>query len=59
VSVGRNTYGHPAPAAVERLDRSGAELWRTDRDGTVIVETDGTTMSIRADARAADYPTEP
>ncbi|MDQ2669289.1 MAG: MBL fold metallo-hydrolase, partial [Gemmatimonadota bacterium] len=59
VSVGRNTYGHPAPAAVERLDRSGAELWRTDRDGTVLVETDGTTMSIRADARAADYPTDP
>jgi competence protein ComEC len=57
VSVGRNTYGHPAPAAVARLGRAGADLWRTDRDGTVTVETDGRTMTLRAGGREAVYPT--
>lgn len=59
VSVGRNTYGHPAPSAVARLHAAGAELWRTDRDGTVTVETDGTAMTVRAGDRAAAYPTAP
>jgi competence protein ComEC len=59
VSVGRNTYGHPAPSAVGRIARAGAELWRTDRDGSVTVETDGTTMRFRAAGRAVEYPTAP
>src|SRR5690606_32158547 len=48
VSVGRNTYGHPSPAAVARIESSGADLWRTDRDGSITVETDGSTMTFRA-----------
>ena len=59
VSVGRNTYGHPAPAAVARLRRAGAELWRTDRDGSIAVETDGATMVLRGDDRAAEHSTAP
>ena len=59
VSVGRNTYGHPAPSAVARIAQAGAELWRTDRDGSVTVETDGVTMRLRADDRAVEYPTVP
>ena len=36
LSVGRdNAYGHPAPETLERLERAGAEIYRTDRDGTV------------------------
>jgi len=36
VSVGgRNSYGHPAPAALARLAAGGARLLRTDRDGEV------------------------
>ncbi len=36
ISVGkRNTYGHPSPAVLERLDSLGIRIWRTDRDGTV------------------------
>jgi competence protein ComEC len=42
VSCGReNRYGHPAPAVLERVRRQGARVFRTDRDGQVVVETDG------------------
>lgn len=38
VSVGRdNRYGHPAQETLERLDRAGAELYRTDLQGTVTI----------------------
>jgi competence protein ComEC len=38
VSAGRrNRYGHPHPAALERLELAGARVFRTDRDGTVSV----------------------
>ena len=43
VSCGKNnSYGHPAPAVVQRVKASGAELYRTDRQGTVVLrgETD-------------------
>ena len=32
-----NSYGHPAPETLERLDALGAETHRTDLDGTVTV----------------------
>ncbi|AKU90290.1 ComEC/Rec2 family competence protein [Vulgatibacter incomptus] len=41
-----NDYGHPAPAAIERLERAGAKIWRTDRDGSLRVTTDGKTMRV-------------
>jgi competence protein ComEC len=45
ISVGRsNRYGHPAPAVLGRLERSGAHVLRTDREGTlsVLAREDGT-----------------
>jgi len=46
-SVGRsNRFGHPAAGVVERYERVGAEVLRTDRDGAVTVETDGQTLDI-------------
>lgn len=35
IEVGKNTYGHPAPAAVQRLAAIGASVYRTDQNGTV------------------------
>lgn len=47
VSVGaRNEYHHPAPETLEHLARSGAHVYRTDVDGTVTLETDGTTLRL-------------
>lgn len=37
ISVGYNSYGHPDPAVLERLDGSGAQIYRTDLGGTVSV----------------------
>jgi competence protein ComEC len=49
VSVGaRNPFRHPAPEVLARLAESGARLYRTDRDGAVIVETDGASVWITA-----------
>ena len=42
ISVGKNnTYGHPAPEALERLELFSPSIYRTDLDGAVTVITDG------------------
>jgi competence protein ComEC len=42
ISVGaRNTYGHPAPEVVARLAAHGVHAHRTDREGTITLESDG------------------
>ena len=40
VSVGYNTYGHPAEEALDRLAFKGARIFRTDLNGTVTIRTD-------------------
>lgn len=53
ISVGENnTYRHPHPDAVERLEGIGAVVYRTDRHGNVVVTSDGTTYSIRTEKTA-------
>lgn len=37
ISVGYNSYGHPADETLERLAASGAQVWRTDLDGSVTI----------------------
>ena len=46
-SVGRgNHFGHPVAEVVERYRQAGAEIFRTDVDGAVMIETDGASMSV-------------
>ena len=48
VSAGRNNpFGHPAPEVLARLDAVRATTVRTDRDGAVMIETDGRAISMR------------
>jgi competence protein ComEC len=48
ISAGRgNPFGHPVPSVVERYRNIGAAIYRTDQDGAVSVETDGTTARVR------------
>ena len=50
VSVGAdNRYGHPSSETVQGFALRGIPLLRTDRDGTVIVTTDGHTLQVQAD----------
>ena len=51
VSVGRNKYGHPAAGAIERLDRHGVSIWRTDREGHITIRTDGRAFSVTGRGR--------
>ena len=37
ISVGQNTYGHPAPETLARLSAAGAQVYRTDRQGGITV----------------------
>ena len=48
VSAGRaNHFGHPAPAVLQRYRDAGVQLFRTDQDGAVALETDGNVVEIR------------
>ncbi|HXJ77753.1 MAG TPA: DNA internalization-related competence protein ComEC/Rec2 [Candidatus Methylomirabilis sp.] len=53
VSVGaRNPFRHPTPEALERLRAIGGRVYRTDRDGAIIFETDGARLWVTRWARA-------
>jgi competence protein ComEC len=48
ISCGRgNTFGHPATEVLDRLAAVGAHVYRTDRDGQITIETDGTSVRVR------------
>jgi competence protein ComEC len=48
VSCGRrNSFGHPAAATLSRLERRGVAVFRTDRDGAVVVTGDGRRLVAR------------
>ena len=42
ISVGHNSYGHPAQETLERLAAAGCDIYRTDGMGTV-------TMTVRGE----------
>jgi competence protein ComEC len=52
ISVGaHNDYGHPSASTMAALVESvpGLAVYRTDRDGRVVVESDGERVSVRTD----------
>ena len=47
ISCGRdNPYGHPHKETLKRLTDTGSRIYRTDRDGAVIMHTDGRKLKI-------------
>lgn len=47
IEVGKNSYGHPTKEALARLRAAGALVFRTDRDGTVKITSDGGKLRIK------------
>jgi len=48
ISVGKdNDFGHPSLRTVKRLERAGAEIYRTDEKGTVRIESDGEKIRVK------------
>jgi len=48
ISVGEaNPFGHPHRELLERLQRPGLRVLRTDRDGAVTVTSDGQSLHVR------------
>jgi competence protein ComEC len=49
ISVGaHNDYGHPTPSTLAALAaRPDLRVYRTDRDGRIVVESDGTRIAVR------------
>jgi beta-lactamase superfamily II metal-dependent hydrolase len=47
IEVGANNeQGYPATETVDALEASGAQVWRTDVNGTVVVESDGAAVTV-------------
>ena len=46
-SAGRsNHFGHPVPEVLDRYRAIGAEVFRTDQDGAVTVDSDGSSLQV-------------
>lgn len=53
IEVGSNNpYGHPTIEAIGRLDAAGSQVYRTDRDGNVVITSDGKGIIVAAERRA-------
>ena len=59
VSVGEgNSYGHPSDEVLSRFRDAGTQVYRTDMQGHIIAESDGTTVTFRTE-KEADTATNP
>jgi competence protein ComEC len=57
ISCGRgNTFGHPAPGVLARLESIGARIYRTDLDGQITIDTDGKIVSLQTFTGRTDEP---
>ena len=41
ISVGENSFGHPAGEAMERMAGAGMTLYRTDLQGNILIRVKG------------------
>ena len=49
ISVGKNSYGHPAEIVLNRLDKYSSEIFRTDQNGTIVFSTNGKELKINVE----------
>lgn len=58
ISVGQNRYGHPSPEALGRLERAGVPVARTDRHGTILVRSNGSTFQVQGNGLTLSLPAD-
>lgn len=47
ISCGKdNKYGHPHDETLEKLSKRGIDVYRTDKDGTIIINSDGKNITV-------------
>jgi len=51
-----NSYGHPHSEAMTRLARTGAIIYRTDENGTILFETDGEVIYVSVECEPESEP---
>ena len=55
ISAGRgNTFGHPTPEVIQRLESIGARIYRTDLNGQITVESDCSSVFVRTFTNGKD-----
>ncbi len=47
IMLGEHAYGYPHKDVVDRLDQFGCEVYRTDKNGNIVVTTDGKVYSVK------------
>ena len=50
ISVGAdNKFGHPAGSTLKKLENAGSRVYRTDRNGSIILSSDGKTFEVETE----------
>lgn len=47
ICVGKNSFGHPDESILDMIEKRGVKLYRTDRDGEVIITTNGRGFKVK------------
>lgn len=60
ISVGAdNSYGHPSQTVLNRLANFTKNILRTDKNGTIVFQSDGTNLTVSMEKKEAIAPTTP
>lgn len=47
IEVGKNSYGHPTAETLQRLEKFGIQIKRTDTDGDIGIVSDGNNITLK------------
>jgi competence protein ComEC len=47
-----NPYGHPAKSTLKRLKKYTSQIYRTDLNGSIVVSSDGSKLTVSAERGA-------